>query len=111
MISSTARLLKGANESHPWNQSGDSEDFFAFAFSPGGSQVRRTLCIYPCFERLIKKSKSSQVLLLTTWLLVQCVGTPLVAGKTSYELYGSLNYQTLVNKVKKAFRKHYCNPL
>ena len=38
---------------------------------------------------------------MTTWLLVQCVGTPLVAGKTSYELHGSLNYQTLINKVKK----------
>ncbi len=29
------------------------------------------------------------------------MGTPLVAGKTSYELHGSLNYQTLINKVEK----------
>ncbi len=30
--------------------------------------------------------------------MVQLVGMPLVCGKISYELYGSLNYQTLVNK-------------
>ncbi len=40
---------------------------------------------------------------MVSWTLVGLVGSPLLAGALSYKLYGSLNYQTLIDKLASYF--------